>query len=437
MPNPKRVVVIGAGPMGLYAAYAAARRGLEVTVLERDRVGYSLATWGSARFFSPLSMNAPAEVLRSLPDAPPGDALLTGPEMIDRVLAPLARLPILYDRIRLRHQVIAIGRVGLSRRDFAGHPVRQEKPFRLLVKGPEGEYALEADLVFDASGAYARCNAMGAGGLPAPGERALTGSLMRRLGDFDAFLSGFVTGHVLLLGHGHSAAHALLALRDAAARNPGVSATWCFRSRNLRPFREMPDDPLPGRAAIVSAANALAAAPPAFLKVRRAGSIAALEPLSGAGGSRIRAFRAVLAGTSVSQAVSQTVSRAGSQAGSQAISKTVPLGASAVTAAASAQRADILECDAVAAFTGHRPDLSFLSELALDLSPATEGTRRLHAVLSGATDCLSVPMPRPEDLDSGETGFFLLGAKSYGRANTFLLRDGIAHLEMILKHALG
>jgi hypothetical protein len=410
----KRVVVIGAGPMGLYAAYAAARRGLDVTVLERDRVGSSLATWGSARFFSPLSMNAPAEALREIPNAPAGDSLLTGPEMIDRVLAPLARLPILYGRIRLRHQVIAIGRAGLSRRDFAGHPVRQEKPFRLLVQGPEGEYMLEADWVFDATGAYARGNAIGAGGLPALGERALEGRLLRRLGDFEALLSGFVSGsvsgHVLLSGHGHSAAHALLALRDAAARNPRVSATWCFRSRNLRPFRETPDDPLPGRAALVSAANALAVAPPAFLKVRRAGAVAALEPLPGKVGSRIRAVFAV------------------------------PPGGPTATAQSSSLRpdsADSIECDAVAAFTGHGPDLSFLSELALDLSPATQGTRRLYAVLRGATDCLSVPTPRPEDLDSGEAGFFLLGSKSYGRANAFLLRDGIAHLEMILRHALG
>lgn len=409
--------------MGLYAAYAAARRGLDVTVLERDRVGSSLATWGSARFFSPLSMNAPAEVLRALSraddgattadtGAPAGDALLTGQEMIDRVLVPLARLPLLYDRIRLRHQVIAIGRAGLSRPDFAGHPIRHEKPFRLLVHGPEGEYAMEADLVFDAAGAYARCNAIGAGGLPAPGERAMEDRLLRRLGGFEAFLSGFVSGHVLLLGHGHSAAHALLALRDAASRNPGVTATWCFRSRNLRPFRETPDDPLPGRAAIVSAANALAAAPPAFLKVRRAGAIAALEPLPGAAGSRIRAIFAAAPGAA-----------AGSQGASPA--------------GTSASRPDSVDCDAVAAFTGHRPDLSFLSELALDLSPATEGTRRLHAALRGATDCLSVPAPRPEDLESGEPGFFLLGAKSYGRANAFLLRDGIAHLEMILEHALG
>ncbi|MDB5103888.1 MAG: flavoprotein [Fibrobacteres bacterium] len=398
----KKAVVMGAGPMGLYAAFLAAERGLDVTVLERDRIGSSLLGWGNARFFSPLDMNVPAAVRKALPGLPPGDSLLTGPEMVGQVLLPLSRLPLLYDRVRLRHQVLDAGRAGLSRKDFPGHPVRHEKPFRLLVRGPEGEYTLDADLLLDATGACHHPNPIGSGGLPAPGEGAFEGRILRRLGDLEAFLAGFRSGRMLLVGHGHSAAHALLSLRDAASRNPDISVTWAFRSRNTRPFREIPDDPLPGRAAIVTAANALAAAPPPFLEIRRAATIAGLGKagpgeggVGGEDGNRIRA------------------------------------------SFASGDRKEAGAFDAVAAFTGHRPDLSFLSELALDLSPATQGTRRLHALLSGATDCLSIPVPGPLDLGSGEPGFHLLGSKSYGRANTFLLRDGILHLEMILKHALG
>ncbi|MDB5047997.1 MAG: flavoprotein, partial [Fibrobacteres bacterium] len=250
------------------------------------------------------------------------------------------------------------------------------------------EYVLEADLVFDATGTYGLANALGSGGLPAPGERALDPLILRRLGDVHAFLETFRAGRVLLIGHGHSAAHALLALRDRCSRNPEVSVTWSFRSRNIRPFRETASDPLPGRDAVVSAANALAAAPPGFLDIRRAASVASLEKA----GPRIRVRFA--SGSAV-------------------------------------------EADAIVSLTGYRPDLSFLSELALDLSPATQGTRRLHAVFSGATDCLAVPMPAAADLDSGEAGFYLLGAKSYGRSGAFLLRDGILHMEMILKHAVG
>lgn len=384
----KRLVVIGAGPMGLYAAFAAARRNLDVTVLECDRIGASLLSWGPTRFFSPLDMNVPAAVRAALPDLPPGDALLSGPEMADRVLLPLSRLPLLADRIRLRHRVVSVGRAGLSREDWPDHPIRHEKPFRMLVEGPEGEYILEADRIFDASGAYGLTNAMGAGGLPTPGERALDRFILRRLGEVEAFLESFRTGRILLVGHGHSAAHALLALRDAAARHPGITATWAFRSRNTRPVRETAEDPLSARDAVVTAANALAAAPPSFLDIRRAASIVSLEN----SGARMRV---------------------GFTSGAPA------------------------EVDAIFSLTGYRPDFSFLSELALDPSPASQGARGLHAILNGASDCLSVPVPGAADLGSGESGFHLLGAKSYGRSGAFLLRDGILHLEILLEHAFG
>lgn len=76
-----RVVVIGAGPMGIAAAIGAADRGHEVTVLERGEVGASLRTWGPTRFFSPLHMNVSARMRELLGgDMPDPEALLTGPE---------------------------------------------------------------------------------------------------------------------------------------------------------------------------------------------------------------------------------------------------------------------------------------------------------------------------------------------------------------------
>jgi hypothetical protein len=333
-------------------------------------------------------MNAPSGVRQALNGMLEVQALMTGQEMVDLVLLPLSKHPLLYDRVKTRQRVLAVGRAGLGRKDFAGHPVRHEKPFRVVTEGEGGgERIWEAEYVFDATGGNALGNALGAGGLPAAGERAAEGRILRQLGALEGFLADFAGGRILLVGHGHSAAHALLALRAAALRRPAgqgnITVTWCFRSRNQRPVRDVADDPLPARAALVAAANALASEPPPFLDLRRGASLRSLEK-SGA-----RLCAAFTSGEPV-------------------------------------------EVDAVAACTGFRPDLSILAELALDLSPATEGTRRLHAVLAGATDCLNVPAPKPEDLASGEPGFYLIGAKSYGRANTFLLRDGIRHVEMIL-----
>ena len=95
------------------------------------------------------------------------------------------------------------------------------------------------------------------------------------------------------------------------------------------------------------------------------------------------------------------------------------------------------EVDEVVSLTGYRPDLSFLSELALEVSPSSEGAMRLTRALANVTDCLSVPAVAPADLASGEPGFHLAGAKSYGRSRTFLLQTGYAQIATMLDGMMG
>jgi hypothetical protein len=377
--------------MGLAAAFRLSELGHDVTVLEGQDVGHALTRWGATRFFSPLGMNVPPGFRDLLgPRLPPDEALLTGPEMVERVLKPVAESPLLAGRIRLRHRVIAVGRAGMTRGDYAGHPIRAERPFHLLVETPDGERRFEADVVLDASGVTGRPSFLGSGGIPAPGERALAGSsrLVRDLGTLEDRLASLAGRRTLLVGHGHSAATAILRLASLvalAARDGDAKTrvTWAVRSANRRPVLEAVPDPLPERQRIASAANDLAAEPPAFLTVRRKAAVESLEARDPA--IRVRFFSGIED-----------------------------------------------DFDSVVALTGFRPDLSFVSELALEISPATEGAARLSRALANVTDCLSVPSVSPEDHGSGEPGFYLLGAKSYGRSRTFLLRTGLVHLEAIL-----
>jgi thioredoxin reductase len=377
----KTVVVVGAGPIGLEAALGALERGFAVTVLEKGRVGENLRRYGAVRLFSPFAMNVSPRARTLLGSAAPAaEDLLTGEEMAERVLEPLARTAALAGRIRTGHAVTAIGRARMTRRELPGHPLRAERPFRILVDTARGEEVMEADIVLDASGIYDRPAAVGAGGIPARGERALDGALIQRLGTLQAALSGLAGKDVLLVGHGHSAAGALAAI-DALPHPPHV--TWATRSPNRRPCVEVAGDPLPERARVTARANDLAADPPAFLSVERRASVEAFEPRAGR-----------------------------------------------VAASLSGGRGGVF--DAILGFTGYRPDLSFLSELALDISPMSEASAGVARALAGVTDCLSVPAVRAADLDSGEPAFHLVGAKSYGRLPTFLLRDGIDQLETIL-----
>jgi hypothetical protein len=382
----KRLLIIGAGPIGVAAAAAALDRGFDVTVLERDDVGSSLERWGPVRCFTPVSMNFPAKLLSAINVAP--DAYLTGSEMRRDVLVPIVASTLLRDRVLTHHRVIAVSRRGMNRTDFPGHPLRAERPFVVRVDSPEGEKTFEADVVFDASGGYALPNSFGTGGLPARGERSLGSRLIRDHATLAAHVGQAIlpvpssTGRiacpprVLLIGHGHSAANALLMLE-------GAGVVWAVRNANRRPCVEVANDPLPERARVVARANDLAGEPPAWLRVERRAVVDAIE---------IR--------------------------GDEIVAK-MSGGREAVV-------------DLVASFTGFHPDASHLAPLPVETSPVTEGGARLYRAISNVTDCLSVPRVSPGDLESGEPNFYLIGSRAYGRAPTFLLQTGLQQLETLL-----
>jgi thioredoxin reductase len=382
----RRLAVIGAGPSGLAAALEGLQRGFDVTVLEKEsRPGAALRRWGPTRFFTPLGMNVPPAFRAILGDLLPGDgALLTGPEMADNVLEPLAAREPLAGRIFTSHEVTAIGRRGLTRSDFPNHPLRHERPFVVVTRSGGGDRRLEADVVFDASGGYAIPAAAGSGGIPADGEAEVRDQLICTLGALHSSLEGLAGKHVLVIGGGHSAANAVVALSEMASTARGTRVTWAVRTMNRRPCLEVANDPLEERRRIVEAANALAAEPPAWLSVLRRATVLRFA-------RRDSRLRVTLNGN----------------------------------------REDAF--DAVAAFTGYKPDLSFLSELPLEISPVTEGPARLQRAISNVTDCLSVPRVRGEDLDTGEPGFYFVGSKSYGRAPTFLLQTGLQQIAAIFE----
>jgi thioredoxin reductase len=380
-----RVLVIGAGPMGIAAAIGAADRGAEVTVIERGEVGASLRTWGETRFFSPLHMNVSPRMRELLGEAMPDpEALLTGAEYAGRVLLPLVEREPLRGRVHTGKTVVAIGRRGLTRTDYAGHPLRAERPFRVLCEDQDGtETTFEADVVLDASGGLVLPRPMGVGGLPPFGESRLTRRPIRTLGELSSRKDELRGKRVLVLGDGHSAANAIGFLAALAKEHPSTRIVWATRAANRRPCEEVPNDPLPERAAVVDFANEMAEHPPEFLRVERRAMIESVSQNNG------HVVVALTGGRTV-------------------------------------------DADVIAAFTGYRPDASFLSELTVETSPVTEGGARLYRAISCITDCLSVPAVKPEDLQSGEPGYYFVGSRSYGRSNGFLLRTGLMQLETIL-----
>ena len=118
-----RIIVLGAGPIGLETALYARYLGYEVAVVERGAVANSVRAWGHVRMFSPFSMNRSslgAAALRAQDEKlelPPDDALLTGQEFADRYLVPLSKSDLLAGCIHEGVEVLTVGRDGILKTD--------------------------------------------------------------------------------------------------------------------------------------------------------------------------------------------------------------------------------------------------------------------------------------------------------------------------------
>jgi hypothetical protein len=75
--------------------------------------------------------------------------------------------------------------------------------------------------------------------------------------------------------------------------------------------------------------------------------------------------------------------------------------------------------------TGQRPDPMMTRELRLELDPWLECTRALGPLIDpNLHSCGTVPPHGHAELAHPEPGYYAIGAKSYGRAPTFLLLTG-------------
>ena len=382
-----RIAILGAGPVGLEAALAAAGRGHDFEVFEAaSAVGGNLRRWSHVRTFTPWSLNVSPRMRAALPAAPSGPALPTGGQLADDLLEPIAALPALRERIRLDTRVLAVGREGLLKHEATGAARRAAAPLRLLVAGRDGrESIVRADVVIDATGTYGNPNRLGDGGIDAVNERVFEDRIERFLPSFGAQAEQWAGRTVLLTGAGHSAQTAARQLAEFARHAPGTRVVWAVR--NPAPdWGAVAGDPLPERASLGAAAARLAAGASDALALR-AGCVT--EALRGRGGR---------------------------------IAVTLRNGS-----------AEELEVDRILALNGGVGDHALYRQLQVHECYATEGPMNLAAALQGEAggDCLAVAAHGPETLRNPEPGFFILGAKSYGRDSRFLLQVGWRQVDAV------
>lgn len=380
------VVVVGAGPQGLAAAAHLTERGEDTVVLEQgSAAAAAVADWGHVRLFSSwpeLIDAASRRLLEASGWVAPAAGYPTGAEWVSRYLAPLA--DVLGGRVRYGTTVTGIARQG---RDKVVDGGRRGQPFVVHTREANGaEGRLLARAVVDASGTWMLPNPAGADGYPAQGEAAAGDRIAYRIPDD---VSGFAGAHVVVVGAGHSAAHTVLRLSDLARRAPGTRVTWLLRRRSTTNiFGGGAGDGLPERAALGS-------------RARKAIDSALVDLVAG---FRVSAFRQHGDGLAI----------------------------------LAEDGREVTGVDQVFALTGFRPDTGMLSELRIELDASLEAVAGIAAEIDpNIHSCGSVSATGARQLVQPEHDFFIVGAKSYGRAPTFLALTGFEQVRSVAAHLAG
>lgn len=390
--NELPVVVVGAGPVGLSAAAHLVERGLIPLVLEAGAsAGAAVVQWNHVRLFSRWAELVDPVAARLLQPTgwrhPVPDRYPTGAQWAAEYLRPLAAA--LGERVRLESRVVGVARRGRDRVVDGG---RDAEPLTVHVVTDAGEGRIAARAVIDASGTWTTPNPLGGDGLPAVGEGSAADRISYRVPDLadSAVRARYAGRHIAVAGSGHSALTALVALAGLAEEAPDIRISWLLR-----------------RGAVGNAFG---------------GGTADQLPARGALGQRAR--RAVEAGTirTVTGFRTGTVERiAGGRLALESID---------------GNRLDLV--DEVVALTGFRPDLSWLSEVRMDLDPVLQSPRALAPLIDpNVHSCGTVYPHGVTELAHPEPDVYLVGMKSYGRAPTFLAMTGYEQARSVVAAIAG
>jgi hypothetical protein len=241
--------------------------------------------------------------------------------------------------------------------------------------------------VIDASGTWRKPNPLGGNGIEAYGEPAAVaaGRVHHGMPDVLGALRGHFAGKsVAVVGAGHSATGTLLALAELAEAAPGTTVHWVVRRAD------------PSLAYGGGEADAL--------------------PARGAIGTRIKAM--VDSGKVLPHNgfLVQEVSDIGLVSGD----------------------GRKVEAQVIVNSTGARPDHGLATELRLDLDPILGSTRALAPLIDpNKHSCGTVPPHGVDELAHPEKDFYVVGAKAYGRAPTFLLATGYEQTRSVVAALAG
>ncbi len=402
----KKVIIFGAGPAGVEAAlYGSNVMGYEPIIYEcESSVGGSMLQWGFVKLFTPWKQNVSAEGLEFLSrlgkHLPDPEVCPTGSEFVESYLRPIAEGLLLKhgsSAVQCGVKVVSVSRQGMLKVD-APAVARQDAPFRVLLVRDGEEFEDTAYAVIDASGVYKSPCWLGDGGIPALGERTCkSDSIVRHIPDvLSKDRADYAQRRVLLVGAGFSAATALRSLRALVQLEPATQVTWARRSTTLQPFPTFKADPLADRAELAADGNRVAMG--------------------------LTNWCRVMSGVYV-HAVAHSLD-----------------GEMRVELHGADNASHCVVVDRIIALVGYRPELDITRELHVHHCYSSEGLMKLASSMlvaaragADARDCLQQTSHGTDCLRNPEPRFFVVGSKSYGRSNNYLLSVGIEQVKSVFQ----
>lgn len=389
------VAIIGGGPVGMAAAAHLTERKIPFILFESgNSVGASLLDWQHIAVFTPWKYNIDKAAERLLQEVdwrkPDEEGLPTGKEILDNYLIPLAFHPKIKPFIHANAKVLSISRKGIRKIKTAG---RERQPFVIRVYESKEIKAYQASVVIDASGTWFNPSPIGADGVPAIGERENGDRITYRIPDIlEKDREIYANKTVVVVGAGHSAINSLLDLASLQEKYPLTKLHWVLHKENMDEiYGGKEEDALKARGALGIRIENLVQS--GVLEIHNPYSIEEIGRKKG----RLN-IKGVVGG------ISHTIA----------------------------------QVDEIIANTGARPDVLLSRELRVQYDPALESVPALASLIDPNIHSCGTVRPHGEaELRQPEPDFYVVGAKSYGRAPTFLMATGYEQVRSIAAYLDG
>lgn len=383
------VAIIGAGPIGLASAAHLSLANQSFIIFEKgSEVADNIKSWQHIQLFSPWKYNIDKAAKSLLEQTgwviPEDEVIPTGKEIREDYLQPLASLPELKPFISFNSEVI-----GISKRnhDKMKSSNRQTAPFVIYTEKEGETKRILASAVLDATGTWASPNPIQADNIWTATENKLADNIFYGIPNIESLKERYTGKRIAVIGGGHSAINTILQL----GKLDNVEITWVLRKKSVtEAYGGEENDALAARGKLGSLIhdlvdqNKVKVLTPFYIEdlIKSPSSIIIKGDLTGEEKS--------------------------------------------------------IEVEEIIANTGSRPDFSFLKEIRLSIDPAVESVEALAPLIDPNLHSCGTVRPHGEEiLRQPETGFYIVGMKSYGRAPTFLMATGYEQVRSIVAYLAG